>query len=159
MNSGSTLSTGSTGDDVRRLQRILVELALLGAKGIDGTFGAQTEAAVKQFQQTNGLTVDGTVGNATWNALPADPDTPELSRGSSGSEVSAMQQALLTIGGFGLNPGPVDGDFGPKTEAAVRAFQTNVGVTVDGIVGDQTWFVPAGAKGTCLAFEAGLTTA
>ena len=159
MNNGPTVSNGSTGDDVRRLQRILVELGLLGASGIDGDFGAQTLAAVKQFQQTNGLTTDGVVGNATWSALPADPDTPELSRGSQGSEVSAMQQGLLTIGGFGLNPGPVDGDFGSKTETAVRAFQTKTNITVDGIVGDQTWFVPAGAKGTCLAFEAGLTTA
>jgi peptidoglycan hydrolase-like protein with peptidoglycan-binding domain len=159
MNSGPTLAAGSTGDDVRRLQRILVELSLLGAIGIDGTFGAQTQSAVKQFQQTKGLTVDGIVGPATWSALPADPDTPELSEGSSGSEVSAMQQALLTIGGFGLDPGPIDGQFGPKTGSAVRGFQTQTGIAVDGIVGDHTWFVPAGAKGTCLAFEAGLTTA
>lgn len=159
MNSGPTLAAGSTGDDVRRLQRILVELTLLGAIGIDANFGAQTESAVKQFQQTNGLAVDGIVGPATWSALPADPDTPELSEGSSGSEVSAMQQALVTIGGFGLDPGPIDGQFGPKTESAVRGFQTQTGITVDGIVGDRTWWVPAGAKGTCLAFEAGLTTA
>lgn len=158
MNSGPILAPGSNGADVRRLQRILVMIDLLGSVGIDGSFGPQTQAAVKTFQQNNGLTVDGVVGPATWQKLPADPDTPELANGSSGSEVSAMQQALTTIGGFGLDPGPIDGAFGPKTENAVRGFQTKCGITVDGIVGDQTWWVHAGAKGTTLAFESGLTT-
>jgi len=35
--------------------------------------------------------------------------------------------------------GPVDGVFGPKTEAAVKAFQTDQGLVVDGIVGRNTW--------------------
>lgn len=155
MNSGPTLQNGSSGTDVLRLQRILVMNKLLDYTGIDGNFGAQTEAAVKAFQQSNGLTVDGIVGPLTWQALPADPDTPELSNGSSGSEVSAMQQVLKNAG---LYTGPIDGDFGPDTEAAVRAYQTQRGVTVDGIVGDQTWWVPAGAAGATLASLAGLTT-
>lgn len=155
MNSGPTLQNGSSGTDVLRLQRILVMNKLLDYTGIDGNFGAQTEAAVKAFQQSNGLTVDGIVGPLTWQALPADPDTPELSNGSSGSEVSAMQQVLKNAG---LYTGPIDGDFGPNTEAAVRAYQTQRGVTVDGIVGDQTWWVPAGAAGATLASLAGLTT-
>jgi len=155
MNSGPTLATGSTGADVKRLQRILVMMKLLDYTGIDGSFGPQTEAAVKSFQQSQSLTVDGIVGPLTWQALPADPDTPELSSGSSGSEVAAMQQVLQN-GGF--YAGPIDGDFGPNTEAAVRAYQTQRGVTVDGIVGDQTWWVPAGGGGATLASLAGLTT-
>ena len=35
----------------------------------DGIFGAETEAAVRQFQRTHGLTVDGVAGVKTWNAL------------------------------------------------------------------------------------------
>lgn len=155
MNSGPTLQNGSSGDDVKRLQRILVMIKLLDYTGIDGNFGAQTEAAVKAFQQSNGLTVDGIVGTQTWQSLPADPDTPELSNGATGSEVSAMQQVLQNAG---LYPGPVDGDFGPNTETAVRAYQTQRGVGVDGVVGDQTWWVPAGAAGATLASLAGLTT-
>jgi peptidoglycan hydrolase-like protein with peptidoglycan-binding domain len=156
MNSGPTLSLGSTGTDVRRLQRILVMIKLLDYTGIDGNFGAQTESAVKSFQQSNGLTVDGIVGPLTWQALPADPDTPELSNGSSGSEVSALQQALQNAG---CNPGAIDGQFGPNTENAVKTYQTQRGVTADGVVGDQTWWVPAGAAGATLASLAGLTTA
>lgn len=156
MNSGPTLSLGSTGADVQRLQRLLVMIKLLDYTGIDGTFGAQSDSGVKSFQQGNGLVVDGVVGPLTWQALPADPDTPQLSNGATGSEVSALQQALATAG---LNPGPIDGQFGPKTETAVRAYQTQRGVTVDGVVGDETWWVPAGAAGATLASLAGLTTA
>ena len=156
MNSGPTLSLGSSGEDVKRLQRILVMVKLLDYTGIDGSFGAETESAVKAFQQGNGLGVDGIVGPLTWQALPADPDTPELSNGASGSEVSALQGALQSAG---LNPGAIDGQFGPNTEAAVKAYQMQRGVASDGIVGDQTWWVPAGAAGATLASLAGLTTA
>jgi peptidoglycan hydrolase-like protein with peptidoglycan-binding domain len=155
MNNGPTLQSGSTGDDVKRLQRLLVMLKYLDYTGIDGSFGPQTESALKSFQQANGLMVDGIAGPQTWQALPADPDTPELSNGSTGTEVSAMQQPLANIG---LYSGPIDGIFGSNTEAAVRAYQTSRGVTSDGIVGDETWWVPAGAAGATLASLSGLTT-
>jgi len=154
MNSGPTIQSGSSGDDVTRLQRILVIMKLLDYTGIDGQFGTNTENAVKSFQQDNGLTADGIVGPMTWAALPADPDTPELSNGSTGSEVSAMQGVLKNAG---LYTGTVDGDFGPLTETAVESYQTQRGVTADGVVGDQTWYVPAGAAGATLASLAGLT--
>jgi murein L,D-transpeptidase YcbB/YkuD len=121
---------------------------------IDGIFGPRTEEAVKSFQGGSGLTVDGIVGPRTWEALPADPNTPQLAKGASGPVVVALQEALRDF-----DPGPVDGLFGPRTEAAVRAYQRDQGVLVDGIVGDQTWWVPAGAAGATLASLAGLTTA
>ncbi|XXF79569.1 peptidoglycan-binding protein [Myxococcaceae bacterium GXIMD 01537] len=46
-------------------------------------------------------------------------------------------QGLLKKAGF--NPGAADGVFGPKTKQAVMAFQRAQGITVDGIVGPQTW--------------------
>ncbi len=156
MNSGPTLSVGSTGSDVERLQRIFVMMKLLDYTGIDGNFGAKTQTAVTSFQQANGLAVDGVAGLATWQALPDDPDTPELGEGSAGSEVWALQQALQKMG---LYAAPIDGQFGPDTEAAVRAYQTQRNITVDGVVGDETWWVPAGAAGATLASLAGLTTA
>ena len=80
------------------------------------------------------------VGFNTWSRL--EPD--EVKRGSKGVFVR-LAQSLLNF----WRPGPpvlftpplvIDGDFGPLTEAAVRAFQTNRGITVDGIVGDEeTW--------------------
>ena len=158
MNSGPTLSIDATGRDVRRLQRIFVMTKTLGPSSITGTFDVTTEQAVKDFQQDAGLTVDGIVGPATWQALPADPNTPVLARGASGSVVAALQEGLKKYSTPATDPGLVDGDFGPKTEAAVKAYQQDRGINVDGIVGDQTWWIPAGAAGATLASLSGLTT-
>lgn len=134
---------------------------ILSFDHIDGNFGAATEAAVKDFQSGNGLTVDGVVGPQTWSKLPADPQTPLLSRGATGAAVSALQKGLKAYAGQNpaADPGSVDGDFGPRTEAAVKAYQSDRGVSVDGVVGDRTWWVPAGAAGATLASLSGLTTA
>lgn len=56
-------------------------------------------------------------------------------RGAKGNDVGAIQSALSNRG---FSPGNVDGAFGPKTEAAVRAFQKANGLKVDGIVGPKT---------------------
>ena len=159
MNNGPVLKNGSHGDAVRRLQRILVMIKDLDYRGIDGDFGAGTEAAVKDFQQSEGLAVDGIVGPQTWQDLPADPHTPLLRRGDSGDDVRRLQTGLHTYaqGGQG-DPGPIDGDFGPKTENAVRAYQSDHGLSVDGVVGDLTWWVPAGAAGATLASLSDATT-
>ncbi len=160
MNQGPTLSIGSTGNDVRRIQRIFVMTKALVYTQINGTFDAQTQQVVKSFQTGAGLVADGVVGPATWAALPADPNTPRLARGASGAAVSALQHGLTRYSSPGdpTNPGAVDGHFGPNTEAAVRAYQTQRGVVADGIVGDMTWWVPAGAAGATLASLAGVTT-
>ena len=158
MNSGPTISIGATGRDVRRLQRIFVMTKVLSVDDITGTFDTTTEQAVKDFQQDAGLTVDGVVGPLTWQALPADPNTPLLKRGASGSVVTALQKGLKKYSTPASDPGAVDGDFGPKTEAAVKAYQQDRGVQMDGIVGDQTWWIPAGAAGATLASLSGLTT-
>jgi hypothetical protein len=83
---------------------------------------------------------------------------PTLRRGSTGSVVSALQKGLKTFGGPNTptDPGPIDGDFGPQTESAVRAYQSDRNIAVDGVVGQQTWWVPAGAAGATLARLAGL---
>ena len=155
-----TLQSGSTGPDVRRLQRILVMIKVLDYTQIDGMFGSKTEAAVRAFQQDEGLKVDGIVGPRTWAALPPAPNTPQLAQGASGAAVRALQEGLKTFGGAGTatDPGAIDGDFGPRTEAAVRAYQGDHRLRVDGVVGDRTWWVPAGAAGATLASLAGLTT-
>jgi peptidoglycan hydrolase-like protein with peptidoglycan-binding domain len=155
------LSQGASGVDVRRLQRLLTMIKDLDYTGIDGVFGPATETAVKGFQQSAGLVVDGIVGPATWGALPADPDTPLLQQGSAGPEVKAAQQALhqYAVSYGTADPGAADGIYGPLTTAAVKGYQGSRGVATDGIIGDQTWWVPAGAAGATLASLAGLTTA
>jgi peptidoglycan hydrolase-like protein with peptidoglycan-binding domain len=65
---GPVLAKGLTGDPVKRLQERLGELGF-DAGGADGQFGPNTDAAVKAFQQSRGLAVDGVVGPDTWNKL------------------------------------------------------------------------------------------
>jgi peptidoglycan hydrolase-like protein with peptidoglycan-binding domain len=65
-----TLRNGSTGNDVRRLQRSLTA-ALGRTVGIDGQFGPLTEQAVRDYQTSRSLGVDGIVGANTWGALQA----------------------------------------------------------------------------------------
>lgn len=59
----------------------------------------------------------------------------QLARGSSGPQVEVLQKALAALG---VNPGPIDGVFGPKTEAAVQRFQKRAGLEADGIAGPKT---------------------
>jgi Putative peptidoglycan binding domain len=70
-----------------------------------------------------------------------------LLRGSTGPEVTALQQRLLDLG---FDPNGVDGNFGPGTESAVKAFQQAQGLTVDGKVGPMTRAAlqPTGGGGT-----------
>lgn len=60
---------------------------------------------------------------------------PILQRGSKGPDVLALQQRLKDLG---FDPNGVDGNFGPGTETAVRAFQQAKGLGVDGKVGPNT---------------------
>ncbi len=62
-----TIQYGSSGDDVKKLQN---ELNKRGYKlDVDGQFGSKTQAAVKDYQRKNNLSVDGIVGNNTWSSL------------------------------------------------------------------------------------------
>ncbi len=63
-----------------------------------------------------------------------------LRRGSAGETVKQLQ-SMLVDRGYDLSPYGADGQFGKKTEAAVRAFQWDNGLAVDGIVGVNTWSV------------------
>ncbi len=150
--SSTTLKNGSTGEDVKKMQQRLKELGYLKGSA-DGDFGDATEQAVRNFQATNGLTVDGKAGPATLNKLysssakkaatvtatntPRPTNTPftSLTNGATDTEVKKMQQRLKELGYL---KGSADGDFGDATEAAVRAFQANNGLTVDGKAGTAT---------------------
>lgn len=65
-----TLKKGSKGDDVKQLQKTLIELGYsVGKYGADGSFGNDTEKAVKKFQKAKGITQDGFVGKNTAHKL------------------------------------------------------------------------------------------
>jgi peptidoglycan hydrolase-like protein with peptidoglycan-binding domain len=124
-------------DRVRLVQRRL--RALGDAPGpIDGRFGPLTEAAVRRAQRARGLVADGIVGPRTAHALRARvPLAPGAGGGLPyGSDrVRSLQHQLRALG---THPGPIDGRFGPVTQAAVRRVQRAEGLTDDGIVGSRT---------------------
>lgn len=69
--------------------------------------------------------------------------SPTLARGAMGPKVAELQRLLQAAG---VPTGAVDGDFGPMTQAAVRRFQQQKGLSVDGVVGPQTWAALRGAR-------------
>jgi len=139
---------------VKELQQALTS-AGYDPGSADGTYGPKTQAAVKAFQQANGLSADGVVGPETASALnsaltsTATPSTPNTSttgftlpegtklRLGEGDPavVKELQQALTSAG---YDPGSADGTYGPKTQAAVTAFQQANGLSADGVVGPET---------------------
>ncbi len=103
---------------------------------VDGIFGNNTLSAVRDFQSNNGLTVDGLVGNDTWTFLLNLPPYPLLREGARSSYVRFLQNLLQSK--F-IPTGNIDGIFGSQTLNAVRAFQQENNLTVDGLVGNNTW--------------------
>ncbi len=83
---------------------------------------------------------------------------PVLTKGSTGEVVRNLQQVLTNgaSGDWNTTPGAIDGDFGPATEASVKAFQAWGGVAKDGVVGDQTWAVSLHAASATLESAVGL---
>jgi len=136
---GDGLASSRGSSAVRAVQGRLSRLGYrLGP--IDGRFGPRTERAVMRFQAANGLAADGIVGPATRAALASPspllrPGIGERPRGGS-SLVRAVQSWLKRMG---ERPGPIDGRYGPLTAGAVRRFQRGHGLSVDGIVGRNTW--------------------
>jgi len=109
----------------------------LRAKGvyggtIDGVLGPATTDAVRSLQERAGLAVDGIAGPATRAALgrhgrPA-LGARALGRGNIGWDIAQLQ-FLLAWQGF--PSGPLDGRFGPRTDAALRRFQSWAGLEPD----------------------------
>ena len=125
---------GSTGTEVRQIQTALKKQGYYNGS-VDGIYGSATQSAVRKFQAAKGLTVDGICGSATLSALGIGGSSTALRRGSTGSSVRKVQQKLLN---WGYYSGSVDGVYGSATEAAVRKFQRNNGLTADGICGVKT---------------------
>lgn len=131
--------------------------AISPISSIDSFFGTQTENAVRSFQRFYGLSVDGIVGELTWNRIfaiysdmvnvtnppnqaPVYPGIA-IALGATGQDVLDIQEALNTVG-LEYPSIPVlveDGIFGAMTLDAVTRFQELFGLNVDGVVGQATW--------------------
>ena len=158
------LRPGDTGIGVTTVQHYLMVLAYfdnsLPSVALTGVYDPQTEAAVRAFQQQQGLEEDDVVGRDTWNALVAAYDRtianlPPLSGedaneiypgrflapGEESEQVRQLQVFLSRAAELHdfMPPVAVDGIYGPDTEAAVRAAQAWGGLPQNGAVGPVTW--------------------
>lgn len=134
---GPTLRQGQQGRAVRILEQKLKDKGILKGK-VDGTFDAATKRAVSTFERRQGVKADGVVGNSLWTKLggAGAGSGPRLEVGASGAEVKVLQRRLAAKGHY---DGAIDGDFGPQTQAAVRAFEKKSGLKTDGSVGPEVW--------------------
>lgn len=165
---GIPLRLGSVGEDVRVIQLQLNRIAenyplIPKIAQANGVFGQDTQNAVRTFQQVFNIAPDGVVGKATWYRIKrvyfavkriselfsegisiteAQRQYPsQLELGSTGIPVRTLQFYLRILSNF-IPTMPLvaeDGVFGQSTQDAVRAFQTYVGLTPDGVVGAGTW--------------------
>ncbi len=167
---GTALRVGSTGLDVQTIQTYLNRIrrnypAIPAITDNAGVFGDSTRAAVTTFQKIFNLTADGIVGKATWykisriytavarlaeldsegNTLGIGtvPPSAVLRQGSTGQDVITLQYLLNVIGEYypGIPVIAQDGIFGSGTRQAVIAFQNEMRLSPDGIVGTRTWNV------------------
>ncbi len=138
----NTIQIGMSGRTVRTLQQALVDEGY--EIDVDGDFGEATDAALRDYQSNNDLTVDGIAGPDTWAALGHGEDEgakassggqPMIEAGSRGDAVRDLQAALAELG-WELD---VDGIFGDATDEAVREFQEENELDADGVVGPLTW--------------------
>ena len=165
---GRPLRRGTTGPGVVTIQTELNRIsqsypAIPKINPVDGIFGAQTEAAVRKFQEVFDLTVDGVVGRATWYALVriyvavtrlaelrsqgqryyanSWATTDPIEQGDRGIKVEHLQYMLSVLASFipEIPTLTVDGIFGPATRSAVLAAQRRFGLPQTGIVNAETW--------------------
>lgn len=140
------------GPEIENLQQLLQAAGYYDGP-ITGVFGPQTEAAVLEFQQAQGLKATGIVDRQTLTVL-SNLNKPEtyptsssnqsnsvtitqslLEKGSTGPQVIALQQKLKQLGYYN---GAITGSFDARTEAAVIRFQYDSQLKVDGVVGADT---------------------
>ena len=138
------LRRGADGIAVADVRRMLATLGLLDNTDprVHSSYDEAAELAVRHFQQTRGMSVDGIVGpetysalvNAHWNlgdrVLAHDPGQP-----LTGDDVSALQTQLLELG---YDLARADGVFGARTAEGLRNFQRDYGMVADGICGPHT---------------------
>ena len=165
---GTAMRMGSVGQNVTVVQAMLNRIAqnypaIPKISPVTGVFEEDTRSAVTTFQRIFNLDPDGVVGKATWYKmvylysgilqlaeLVSQGQTfvtvefqfsGPLEEGDSGPEVGILQYMLALLAQFdnSLSPMAVDGEFGPSTTQAVRAYQQLVGLTPNGYVDETTW--------------------
>jgi peptidoglycan hydrolase-like protein with peptidoglycan-binding domain len=120
---------------VQRVKEAQRQLTALGFDPgpVDGRYGPATTEAVKRLQEANNLPADGVADPQTLKAL--GKSTPQRAPGRRVERVKELQRHLTALG---LEPGPIDGRYGPGTTEAVERFQQRHRLPMDGIADSHT---------------------
>ena len=130
------LGPGMHDERVITLKERLMEKGFMEGDEPSDYYGEQTASSVQLFQRACDLEITGTLDDTTFTML-MDENAPSylLNVGLNGTDVEEVQKRLKKLGYLKVK---VTGYFGADTEAAVKAFQKNNGLTVDGCVGSET---------------------
>lgn len=124
-----------SGDDypaVEKLQIRLMELGYLDLDEASTIFNEATEEAVKLFQRTLSLQIDGIADSALQELLfNEDAPTYEMKLGDDGADVLTMQSRLTELGYY---DGKINGYFGVSTESSILAFQAKNALSKSGVI-------------------------
>ncbi|MBQ9941936.1 MAG: peptidoglycan-binding protein, partial [Christensenellaceae bacterium] len=130
----NSVKYGEESEEVKKFQKRLKKLGYMTEEPT-GYFGPATVAAVRKFQEKNGLIADGAIGPITEEKLmSSDAQINALIVGSKGDDVTKVQNRLVKLNYLKS----ATGYYGTDTEKAVRNFQSRNGLTVDGKVGPKT---------------------
>ncbi|WKN48154.1 glycoside hydrolase domain-containing protein [Nocardioides sp. Arc9.136] len=121
---------------VKALQCLLKEKGGY-AGAVDGSLNARTLASIRSWQTGHGFAAKDRFTKANWMSLHAAGSTPVLKRGSAGADVRRVQRALNAASPQAKVV--VTGVFDARTDAAVRAWQKKVDLTVSGVVNPESW--------------------
>ena len=139
---GEVLRVGDKGEKVEELQRSLRVLEHYEYPELEGFFGTDTRSALMNFQKAHGLEVNGVADAETFEELDRALDDyyPEIvyirpmRLKTVGDDVRVLQRVLKTMGYYGTYP---DGIYNANTASAVRTFQFDYGMAVDGVVNER----------------------
>jgi N-acetylmuramoyl-L-alanine amidase len=139
LNTPAVVRCGERGPAVRDIQERLNAAGY--ALAVDAYFGPKTEAAVRAFQTERRLRADGICGPQTFAALVesgfrlGDRNLYLRQPMLRGDDVTELQRRLNALG---FDAGREDGILGPATERAIRAFQRDARLHLDGVFGPAT---------------------
>jgi len=110
----------------------------------NGTYDARTRQAVRAWESSRGLKTNGVMSRANWMMLLTDGRKPVLKFGSAKAAVLRLQRTLNAASAAKI---AVTGFYDDETTAAVRSYQSRVGLPVTGVVAPNTWAkLRAGAR-------------
>ena len=121
---------------VVELQSRLMDLGYMDNDEPTDYYGGGTKFAIELFQRKHSLQIDGLIGANTQTLLYSDDAMPyTVKMGDKGNDVKEIQERLKELKYFS---GSATGDFGEKTESAVKSFQKRNGLSTDGNIGENT---------------------